>query len=58
MSSKGYKLDISQQKMNPQDYIYTISKTKKEKKMDFLKVYSKNINLVFKHAIQLFWQKI
>lgn len=37
MSSKGYKLDISQQKMNPQDCIYTISKTKKEKKNGFPK---------------------
>lgn len=30
MNNKDYKLDISQQKMNLQDYIYTSSKTREE----------------------------
>lgn len=39
MDNKGYKLDISQQKMNLQDCIYTSSKARKEQ-LDFLKAYS------------------
>lgn len=37
MSSKGYKLDISQQKMNLQDCIYISSKTRKEQIKGFPK---------------------